>query len=540
MSAMSDSYQEHGNPNHKAEEWFSKGYTTTDLREKIKNYTRAIELAPENSRLWEILGHTYAEYGDYEKALHALRRVLGKRASNPDYLCLLGDVLFQLDQHDEASKCYKRILETDSLNKKAWIKNGNLLDETGIFKEARDCYQMASKLPEKPGNYLDTLYVEIIDWFDRGAEEPLSPESFLIGSDNNPRTHFLPESVQKRYATFEYISKGGFGEIYKATGADGNNVAIKIPTAFDSQAAKAFILELNNWNKLSHPNIVRLLHYEIKPHPFFEMELCDSSLADMKMPIESREATWIIFHICDGLKYAHAQKIIHRDIKPHNILIKNGIPKISDWGLSRVLSESRTVTNISFSTPYAAPEQIDNRSKDERTDIWQVGVVFYELVTGKRPFEGDSQTGIMAAITAAEPKPPGRLVQLPSEVESIILKCLEKKPENRYQSVLDLQKVIASHLKFNYTEELRNSISIGNNRQAAYLCGELVLVHLRIGEGHEAFKYLMDLKSYTKGEMRDKVQSCIENLEFMIENDIEVSDDILRRVDLLVNQMKLF
>lgn len=536
---MSDDNPENTISSNEAEEWFIKGYNTVNVHDKIISYRKAIELASDNPGLWEILGHTYLESENYEEALRSLFEVSGERASHPDYLCLLGDVYSHLNKIDEASRCYEKAREMDSLNKRAWTKTGNLLDETGNFIEARDCFQRARKLPEDPGNYLDSLYVQIIKWFDTRQDESLDLKILQVKKDIKNQISPLPESVQNRYENFEYISKGGFGEIYKATRADGNNVAIKIPTAFDSQAAKAFILELNNWNKLSHPNIVRLLHYEIKPHPFFEMELCDSSLADMKMPIEVREAAWIIFHICEGLKYAHAQKIIHRDLKPHNILIKNGMPKISDWGLSRVLSESRTVTNISFSTPYAAPEQIDNRSKDERTDIWQVGVVFYELVTGKRPFEGDSQTGIMAAITAAEPKPPGRLVQLPSEVESIILKCLEKKPENRYQSVLDLQKVIASHLKFNYTEELRNSISIGNNRQAAYLCGELVLVHLRIGEGHEAFKYLKDLLFYTKDDFNDDIQSLIDYLQFMIEDGIEISDDIIIKINDVIHKVRV-
>ena len=92
-------------------------------------------------------------------------------------------------------------------------------------------------------------------------------------------------------------------------------------------------------------------------------ELCDSALADQKKPIESEEAAWILFNVCEGLKFAHAQKIIHRDLKPQNILLKNGVPKISDWGLSRIISESTTTTTTSFTPYYAAPEQINNEQR---------------------------------------------------------------------------------------------------------------------------------------------------------------------------------
>jgi len=537
---MSDMSYQNPTPrilNHRAEEWFIKGYNATNDRDKITCYRKAIELSSDNPGLWEILGQTYLESGNYQEALQCLQQVSGDRALHPDYLCTLGDVYAYLNQIDAASRCFEKARESDQLHKKAWTKTGNLLDETGRFNEARDCFQMAGRLPEDPGNYLDSLYVQIIEWFDRGGDGPSDLNVFQKNPGIESPISPLSESVRNRYVSIEYIGRGGFGEIYKATRSDGDTVAIKIPTAFDSQTAKSFTIELESWRRLSHSNIVRLLDYSIKPHPYFEMELCERSLADLKMPIEPKEAAWLIFHICEGLKTAHAQKIIHRDLKPHNILMKNGVPKISDWGLSKVLSESRTITTIAFSTLYAAPEQINNTTKDERTDIWQVGVVLYELITGRLPFNGDSQTGIMTAITTAEPEPPGSFVEIPPVLESIILQCLEKQPSNRYQSVLELQRAIAGYLKINYTEELKRSISTGNTHQAAHYCCELVLVHLRIGEGRSAFAYLMDLLRFTKGGVRDEIQTFADNLEFMIENDIDLSDDVVRRAELLMHRV---
>jgi len=104
------------------------------------------------------------------------------------------------------------------------------------------------------------------------------------------------------------------------------------------------------------------------------MELCDQSLANLPKPMDVDKAAWIIFNIAEGLKYAHSKGIIHRDLKPQNILLKDGIPKISDWGLSKVLAESSSATATKAFTPlYAAPEQIKGEDKDERTDIWQLG-----------------------------------------------------------------------------------------------------------------------------------------------------------------------
>ena len=180
------------------------------------------------------------------------------------------------------------------------------------------------------------------------------------------------------------------------------------------------------------------------PMPYFEEELCDSALSDQKKPIESEKAAWILFNICEGLKFAHKQKIIHRDLKPQNILLKDGVPKISDWGLSRIISESTTTTATSFTPHYAAPEQINSRVKDERTDIWQLGVILYELVTGILPFQGDSMIEIGMNIVTKDPKRPGEINLDAQAMDSIVMKCLQKDPSKRYQSVLELQKDLAT------------------------------------------------------------------------------------------------
>jgi serine/threonine protein kinase/tetratricopeptide (TPR) repeat protein len=377
---------------------------------------------------------------------------------------------------------------------------------------------------------------DIMSFTHASRDTPVSPVSGFSPQPLTPKQ--FPTELADRYRDISFIGKGGFGRVFRATRPDNTEVAVKIPLSIDAATGKSFIAELQSWTRLSHPNIVKLYDYNIMPMPYFEMEYCERALTDMEKPMAPREAAGIIFNICEGVKVAHNQRIIHRDLKPQNILIKNGVPKVSDWGLSKVVTESRTSTTTSFTAYYAAPEQINNTGKDERADIWQIGVIFYELVTGVLPFTGESMVGVVSAITMKNPQPPSKIVAESSDVESIILKCLEKEPDNRFQSVLELQKELARYLEWNYSQELRNSISSGNGIQAAYYCGELVMTALHTGDASSAYKYLSDLLIYTKGDLQVNTRSLADNVQFMVENDIEVSADIIRKADLLIHQIR--
>jgi CBS domain-containing protein len=311
----------------------------------------------------------------------------------------------------------------------------------------------------------------------------------------------LPSELSDRYPESEFIGKGGFARVFKAKRKDGQYVAVKIPISMDAMTGKSFIAEMQNWTKLSHPNIVRLYDFNIMPMPYFEEELCDSALADQNKPLECEKAAWILFNICEGLKFAHTQKIIHRDLKPQNILLKKGLPKISDWGLSRIISESTRTMATSFTPSYAAPEQINNRVKDERTDIWQLGVILYELITGVLPFNGDSMVEIGMNIATNDPKRPGEIISGAQAMEAVVMKCLEKDPTKRYQSVLELQKDLAMYLRGNYTELLKMSVTAHDNNQSAFYCGDLVMVNLLTGDMKSAYKYLLDLVQYSRSDV---------------------------------------
>ena len=368
------------------------------------------------------------------------------------------------------------------------------------------------------------------------AGTPISPVRQFTPKPLTPRQP--PPELSDRYTEFELIGKGGFARVFKAKRKDGQYVAVKIPISLDESTGKSFIAELQNWTRLDHPNIVKVYNFNIMPSPYFEMELCDNSLAEMKKPIESEEAAWLIFNICEGLKFTHAQKIIHRDLKPQNILLKNGVPKISDWGLSRVITESTSTTAASFTPNYAAPEQIGKKAKDERTDIWQLGVIFYELATGVLPFTGDSMVEVMSSIATKNPTLPSTIIPSSRDVEGMIMKCLEKNPGKRYQSVLEFQKDLALYLRVTYTESLKMSVTAKDYNRSAYYCGDLVMVNLLTGDMKSAYKYLLDFVHYSKGDVKAEAQELSEQLKMRMEMGVtEIPDELITKAEIIVHQV---
>ncbi|MFA4860239.1 serine/threonine-protein kinase [Methanoregula sp.] len=365
---------------------------------------------------------------------------------------------------------------------------------------------------------------------------PKTPPVSLSEGPVTMRT--LPPEMSAKYADSLFLGKGGFARVFKAKRKDGQYVAVKVPIDLDESTGKSFIAEMQNWTKLSHPNIVKIYDYNIMPFPYFEEELCDSGLDKLKKPMGIAQAAWVVFNICEGLKYAHSLNIIHRDLKPQNILLKNGIPKISDWGLSKIVTDISSITTSSFTPYYAAPEQVTNKTKDQRTDIWQVGIILYELVTGELPFTGESMIDIIASIPTKEPRYPGDINPEAKPIEGIILKCMEKDPAKRYQSVIALQKDLAEFLKIDYKESLRMSVGAKNNRQSAEYCNKLLLANLKSGDLKEAYKYATDLVNYTEGEIRDSVKELSAQIRIRLDNDVdEVPEEIIEAAELIAHKI---
>ena len=369
------------------------------------------------------------------------------------------------------------------------------------------------------------------------SQPHLTPAQFTP-SPTTPKT--FPSELAEFYTEVEYIGKGGFARVFKAKRKkDGKVVAVKIPISLDPATGKSFLREIENWTKLKHPNIVRVYDYNILPIPFFEMEYCESSLEKLPKPMDVREAALLIFNAAEGLKYAHSKGIIHRDLKPSNILLKNGVPKISDWGLSKVVTESRSTTTTSFTPLYAAPEQL-SRAKfgrtDERTDLWQLGVIFYELVTGKLPFESDDYYELMAMILSSDPVPPSQLNPEAKEVEPIIMRMLAKQKEERYESVAELQSDLATYLGIELRNELKKSQTIGDRRKVIYYLGNLLLLSMKTGNISGAYKYANDFTRITSGELKAQFEELREQIELRMDEGLDIPLELIEKAEILVHE----
>ncbi len=263
----------------------------------------------------------------------------------------------------------------------------------------------------------------------------------------------LPAALEKKFPDAEYIAEGGVCRVFRVRDEKNNRyVAVKVPIRFDEVTGSQFTKELNVWEGLHHKNIVELYAANIFPLPYIEMEYVESSLADLNFPFGEEKAAAIIKGVAEGLRYAHEQGIVHRDIKPGNILLtSDGTPKIADWGLSKAQGTKQSGL-IGFSLEYAAPEQLAPNLYGEPgpwTDIYQMGVLFYEMLAGHVPFGGGGMGEITHAILHDEPVPALSGGRDADAINAIIAKCLRKQPQDRYASVADLLKDLKN---LNWTE----------------------------------------------------------------------------------------
>jgi hypothetical protein len=270
-------------------------------------------------------------------------------------------------------------------------------------------------------------------------------------SQASPMNAF-PKELADKYTQVSPIGSGGFAMVYSAYRiSDNQKVAVKIPIRSNERTGKSFLHEIKVWESMHHPNIIEVKATNILPVPYVEMEFVPMSLENVAKPVPVAQATRIIHGITEGIRYAHERRCIHRDIKPQNILLTDEmVPKITDWGISKVLEENNKKTTIAgFSLAYAAPEQIAPEkfgSTDERTDIFQIGAVFYELVTGMTPFDDESMMEMVSQITTEDPILPSDIYPDTAGVEKIILRCLAKNKNRRYQSAKELLDALTEYL----------------------------------------------------------------------------------------------
>ena len=280
----------------------------------------------------------------------------------------------------------------------------------------------------------------------------------MNGSPDEMKTAF---TIESRYQILEKIGSGGAGVVYKARDRDtGAILALKVLHAHIAntpELLQSLKSELLLARKITHKNICRV--YDLNrlgdasaiSMEFIEGESLRGLLKrERTLPVES--GLRLIRQVLAGIGEAHAQNVVHRDLKPENILIgADGVVKVMDFGVARSVDPGATHTATLSGTPaYMSPEQAQARASDARTDIYSLGLIMYELFTGRMAFTGDNAVSVALKQINEAPATPRAVAQtIPETVEAIILKCIEKDPQQRFQSARELDAAIGDYLDGN-------------------------------------------------------------------------------------------
>ena len=249
----------------------------------------------------------------------------------------------------------------------------------------------------------------------------------------------------KRYAVLSKIGAGGMADVYKGRDQMLNRyVAIKVlkkQYKEDENFVRKFRSEAQAAAGLIHPNIVNVYDVgEDRGLNYMVMELVEGitlkEYIERKGRLSHKETISIAIQMCSGIGAAHASGIIHRDIKPQNIIIsKDGKVKVTDFGIAKAITSNTVSTNAMGSVHYTSPEQARGGFSDQRSDIYSIGITLFEMVTGQVPFDGETTVEVAMKHLQQEITPPSELVpDIPYSLEQIILKCTQKSSERRYES----------------------------------------------------------------------------------------------------------
>ena len=261
------------------------------------------------------------------------------------------------------------------------------------------------------------------------------------------------------YRIVDFLGRGGMGRLFRVRNLISDRVdAMKViaPDLRGSpELADRFLREIKVHASLEHPNIAALrTALRVGDQFAMVMELVEGMDLDEKLrqgPIEARAAVDLVEQVLSALAFAHARGVTHRDIKPANIIVTPaGIVKLTDFGIAQSAGDPRlTGTGMALgSLYYMSPEQVSAQPVDGRADIYSLGVTFYHMVTGRRPFDGESGPAILAAQLMRTPAPPAEVnPEVPAAVSAMIMRALEKDPGQRFQTAAEFQSALRGQVE---------------------------------------------------------------------------------------------
>jgi serine/threonine protein kinase len=285
--------------------------------------------------------------------------------------------------------------------------------------------------------------VEIVDPFSSATPSQSFAKRFEIPKG---------ELIDKKYLVQKMIGRGGMGSVYEVQDVINNrSIALKIlhQMAGEDDSEQRFLREFEMLSKITHPAILKVYGWgRYQNQLYYAAELISGR--DLKSEVKRRgpwpaeEAAKLVATIADALSVAHGTGVVHRDIKPHNIMLANdGTIRLLDFGVARKSGagmETLTKTGMIVGTPeYMSPEQFGTNKVDERSDIYSLGVVLYEMLTGNVPFGGETPVAIALKVIQQTPESPQTIRKdIPDWIDRIVVKCLDKDPQKRYTNAAEL------------------------------------------------------------------------------------------------------
>ncbi len=331
-----------------------------------------------------------------------------------------------------------------------FVLDDEILQIVDKFHPGQACKNLLALAEKRQAS--DNVSLQLIQVWDVDAP-PGMPSAAKIskptGKDVNVGT-----LLDDRFEITDVIAKSGMASLFKANDREtGNAVALKIPymqIESDPAGFERFKREEEIGLRLDHPYILKILPVKKKSRPYIAMEYLEgqtlNDLLNRVRPLPEPDAAKIASRICEALDYMHKNQVVHRDLKPQNIMLcSDGSIRIMDFGIAKSMA-SRRLTFVGFTpamgTPdYMAPEQVKGGRGDNRTDIYSLGAILYEMTTGEVPFGGDSPYVIMNSRVTGDPVAPRKInPKLTPVMEEIILHAMEREPKRRYQSAAEMKK----------------------------------------------------------------------------------------------------